>query len=51
VTACAAGVEKLDIKDAYSAPSGRDAKSIAKYIDMTLAELKRVLSRYWACFK
>jgi len=51
VTACAAGVEKLYVEDTHPPPSRGDTPSIARRVDMVLAELKRFLSRYWACFK
>jgi len=51
VTACAAGVENLDIKDTYPTPSKRDATSISRRVNMILADLKRILSKYWACFR
>lgn len=50
VTACAVEAEKLDIKD-ISPPPGQTAPWVAKRVDTTLAELKRVLSKYWVCFK
>jgi acetoin utilization deacetylase AcuC-like enzyme len=51
VTACAAGMEKLNIEDVATPPTGKASSWITRQVDSTLTQLKRILSKYWACFK
>jgi acetoin utilization deacetylase AcuC-like enzyme len=51
VTACAAGVERLDVEDVRPPPYLQAPQWISKNVDRTLNELKSILKKYWACFR
>ncbi|MBC7130940.1 histone deacetylase [Candidatus Bathyarchaeota archaeon] len=51
VTACAVGVENLEIKDMAPPPTKSEEPYVTRQVDQTLKELKRILSKYWRCFR